>query len=395
MKLASLCLLLAGGIAQADEIDPKQAAAARYLEVARTLKGEGKLAEACAQYEIAFKAVASEPTLSELSECYRALTKQLHGAKQDSSTVCARIMSDASVTPSKETRTAVATCHTARADALIDAKDYQPACEAAEAAVTAVDSPANVVFAAGCHRDAGKLGRAWRRLLDAKTKLVSAPNAELDRLIVELLSAVRPGRVLVAIPSEATVEVDQQPITKQGISIAGAEPEKDSQGTIGYPLDAGTHTLTVTAAGQPSVEKTITIVDGSLERVTIEFSPPSAGETIVVRESPRKKIGWITIAAGGVVGLAGLYFGYDALAKQGDADDLCPTGRDCSQDAIDLNEKAGRSASISNVMVGVGLVGAAIGTYLVLTAPKAKERSARITPAAGPGAFGFTISGGF
>ncbi len=392
MKLSPVLVLLLGvQLAHADEVDPKQAAAQRYLELANTLKSQGKLADACAQLEIAFKAVASGAMLSELSTCYRALTAQLVAAKQDSSTVCSRIVSDASVTPSKETRTAVAACHTARADALLDVKDFTPACEAAEAAVAADGTATSLVFAAGCHRDAGKLGRAWRRLLDAKTKLATAPDSEVDRLVVELLSAMRPGRVIVEIPVDATVQIDGAPITRQGISIAGSAPDKDVQGTIGYPLDAGAHKLTVIASDKPPVEKAITIVDGNLERVSIELekpTPPSPPPQTLTPKSARRQAGWITIAASGVVGAAGLYFGYDALSKQGDANDLCPTRDNCSSEARDLNDKAGRAANISNALVGVAVVGAAVGTVLILTAPK----ETRISVSASPTGGGVTLS---
>jgi hypothetical protein len=208
-----------------------------------------------------------------------------------------------------------------------------------------------------------------------------------------MFSALQPGRVIVQVSRESMIEIDSEPVPKFGVSIAGLPPvEKDSHGSIGLPLDQGKHKVHVSS---PPFDSEFEVVDGRLDRIAGE-TPATPDEPKPIKTDPtptqtdpprqpaivppvvdspahptsaRRKIGWITIAGGAAVGVVGLYFGYDAISKQSDADDLCNTGKNCSDAAIALNDKAARSANVSNVLVGIGLVGAGIGTYLVLTAP--------------------------
>src|SRR5262245_18194117 len=76
----------------------------------------------------------------------------------------------------------------------------------------------------------------------------------------------------------------------------------------------------------------------------------------------------LIVGGAGVVSIGiGAYFGVRALAKRSDSDKECP-GERCTARGVSLNDEAISSAWISNVGLGLGIVGVAAGTYLFLTA---------------------------
>jgi hypothetical protein len=81
--------------------------------------------------------------------------------------------------------------------------------------------------------------------------------------------------------------------------------------------------------------------------------------------------------------------GEAALGKRRDYDRTCNSGQ-CNQSLYD----SGRSMAIaSDVFLGIGLVGVAVTTALVLVPPR--EHRLALTPAAGPSGGGLTLTGRF
>jgi serine/threonine-protein kinase len=80
-------------------------------------------------------------------------------------------------------------------------------------------------------------------------------------------------------------------------------------------------------------------------------------------------LGW-TLLGVGAVGLGvGTYFGIRALDKKAESDSICDKN-ECSEEqaeAVELHDEAVTSAWISNVAIGVGIVGAGLGAFLLLT----------------------------
>jgi hypothetical protein len=90
-------------------------------------------------------------------------------------------------------------------------------------------------------------------------------------------------------------------------------------------------------------------------------------------------LGGFGVAALGV----GTYFGIAAIAQRKDADGKGCGGDICtSPGGADLNNKAVTSAWISDVAIGIGLVGVGVATYWLLTSPRAPTSaiSSSMTP---------------
>jgi hypothetical protein len=383
MKLV-FALLFASSLAHADLVsDPGEEAARRFVSEADALTAQGKHDEACRKLEAAMSMATSEPTRVKLSACYGVVINQALTANPDA-VVCERV--EAMARSSESFTSALATCYKAHASALLDRNNVPRACQLAEQASGVAPTAANLAFAGGCFASIHRLGHAWALFVAANDKAISTSDATVRAQLTELTATIAPARLIVALPRDATATLDGVAIPPTGLAIAGAQPAKDSLGTSGFPVDAGKHQLAATSNGK-RYEREVELVDGKLALVTPEWSPdrkvvPPPPPPPVVR-SHRRRTGWIAIGASAVVGAAGLYFGFDALSKQGDADDLCPSGTNCSTQAIDLNDKAGRSANLSNVLVGAALVGTAVGTYLVLTAPNETRVSISASPLGG------------
>ncbi|HEU4533826.1 MAG TPA: hypothetical protein VFS00_06895, partial [Polyangiaceae bacterium] len=100
----------------------------------------------------------------------------------------------------------------------------------------------------------------------------------------------------------------------------------------------------------------------------------------------QRTVGFIVGGTGAAALLVGGYFGLRAIGKAGDVDERCPEARCTDAGAIALNDEAGRAATISNVALGLGLVGVGVGAFLVLTAKPGDAKPAAGRSAAPAGA---------
>jgi acetaldehyde dehydrogenase (acetylating) len=103
--------------------------------------------------------------------------------------------------------------------------------------------------------------------------------------------------------------------------------------------------------------------------------------SLVVREdgSQARKWGKISLVAGGVGLVIGGVFGVMAMSAKSDADELFKAGN-AGFKAKD--EDASTNAAVSTVGFGIGLVGAAIGTYLLVTAKSDRPHHGGLWPTA-------------
>ncbi len=110
-------------------------------------------------------------------------------------------------------------------------------------------------------------------------------------------------------------------------------------------------------------------------------------------------LGYVLIGVGAVGVGVGSYFGVQALSTKSDAEGLCPDvggSRRCPASANDTLSSNKRDAIIADVGIGIGVVAAAVGTYLVITGGKSSETaSARLSPLAGPHGGGVRLTGTF
>jgi hypothetical protein len=160
------------------------------------------------------------------------------------------------------------------------------------------------------------------------------------------------------------------------------------------PIDGGEHVVRASAPGMEPFATTLVLANEG-DAQTIEIPPlttaaaaiaappakmpltaaaiaaPAALNSTVGSTSEkrnlRRTLAW-TIGAAGIaqLGIAG-YFGLHAVDEHRRSNDLCPGGQCTSQLGVDLNNDAGRAADAATVLTVTGLVGVAVGVYLLVT----------------------------
>jgi hypothetical protein len=134
-------------------------------------------------------------------------------------------------------------------------------------------------------------------------------------------------------------------------------------------------------------------------------TPPAANEepspsgTSPTTGSPTPVLGYVLIGVGAVGIGTGAFFGIRALGSKSDAEELCTESagsRRCPASASDSISSSTRSAVIADVGIGVGLVAAAVGTYLIIKSKSAESAtSAHVRAGAGPRGGSLSLVGTF
>jgi hypothetical protein len=247
----------------------------------------------------------------------------------------------------------------------------------------------------GCNERQGKFAAAVRAFL-VGSRLASKQGdrereAEGQRRASELgpktsSLSVRVGRA----PSGLVVKSDGEIVTPDEL-------------VSGLPVDPGQHVVTAEASGYAPFRTTVRVErpGQSLVVDVPALTPVSGGEAVAVTPSSGGPpvagyvVGGLGIAALGV----GSVFGVMALSNYSKAEEQCSSGR-CPDrpKAVDTVDRANTQAWVANAGLGLGLVGVAVGSYLVFFSPSPKS-SASARPAVGvtlaPGAAGLGLSGRF
>jgi hypothetical protein len=230
---------------------------------------------------------------------------------------------------------------------------------------------------ADCEEHIGKLVNAEKHWIAARDRGAGEGNeparAEAQRRL-SLLEARLPKlsiRGAAALPQGTEVLWDGTPLG----AVALGSP---------VPADPGTHPLVVRAAGHQDLRYEVGLTEGQVTSVDVTVGPSM--RPVLVAEpvetgghSSRRTIGFV-IGGVGIVGIGiGSYLALHAISLHGDSNDACTPG--CTQNGASLNNQAITYANLANVGFGVGLVGLAVGTYLVVTSP---SRSTTVAPIVGP-----------
>jgi tetratricopeptide (TPR) repeat protein len=245
-----------------------------------------------------------------------------------------------------------------------------------------------------CHERQGKLATAWAEYAAAARLSNAQGRPERAEVANRRAAELDPRLARIVINAEAPLPPDLR--IKRGTETVGL-------GTLGttVPVDAGTHLVSASAAGYRSWSMPLTVVDGETKTVEVPALEPETPIEPTATEparavfdrptAPRESdtrggtpsTGW-WIGGVGVVALGiGAGFGLASLASYSSAEKQCPTKRDCSSDAQTARNRAETQAWVADVALGLGLVGVALGTYVILTSksddPPAKT-SIRVAP---------------
>lgn len=247
-----------------------------------------------------------------------------------------------------------------------------------------------------CHEKQGKIATAWTEFREARAmaKKDNRPDREgaADTAIAKLEPML--SKISVIVSADAKV-------AGMSVEIDGLPLPEAAWGTP-FPVDPGTRNVVVKAPGYREWRSTVEIGKtagvanvnvpklekagaGGASPVPSTSSsatkpPPAASSGSNTTEPPKsvpdapmhptRKTGFIL----GGVGLAfigiGSIAGSVAISKDGEADEACEKPMTCDADAVALSKEAVTLAHVSTATFAIGLAGVALGTVLVVIAPK-------------------------
>lgn len=275
-----------------------------------------------------------------------------------------------------------------------DANDWPVACAKFARSYELEPSPGALLNLGDCEEHRDRLATAWRHFHKLADQLPDTD--ERKELATRRAAAVlaRAPRLRV---SRAHADTPCT-VTRDGLVVA------EATFGVAVPVDAGAHSLRVSAAGRKPAAYDLVLQDGELRNVEIDVGavvakdppitavitlPPPAPEPNA--PVPRQRIaGWILVGAGATSFLVGLGFAGAALGAEGATKGLC-VGSVCRDaGAVANHERAKTLALAADLMLGFGIALAATGVVLVLTAPRS-----RVAVSLAPWAGGLSLGGTF
>ena len=284
------------------------------------------------------------------------------------------------------------------------AGDFEAALEAFQEAYRIAPHPNVRVNMANCYERLGRPAEAvyhFERFLAEADGSSPAQRTEVETALTRLRRTI--GELALSCsPSDAQIRIDDGP---------AMEPTA----TRGMLLTAGTHNLTVVRDGYQTAQRSFIVAGGGTVSLDVVLDPvvgvasdpalgplPPAAEPIEPRDEPGGgfAIGTPTIIAGAVTGallISCAVTGAMALSAEGDFDDavarsndssLSPQDREKARlDGLDAADSADGLATVTDLLLVAGLVGAGVTTYLFLSSDDGESDGSSST-------VGSTISGG-
>lgn len=226
---------------------------------------------------------------------------------------------------------------------------------------------------ADCHEKLGRLATAWAEFR-AAMELAHNRGDEREAYARDRADKLAPrvSKVVFEQRAGATgvhVELDGRDVT----ALIG----------VPIPVDPGEHSIATRSDEHATAITTIAVEpEGRTRSVTIPTESTAAFDGVEVEAAPvgspgrtRKLVGFAVIGLGAVATTTGLYFGARARNRWNDSRAFCDDQNRCDAQGGRLVDDARSAATISTVLVGAGLAAAAIGTVVVLTAPRESVRS--------------------
>lgn len=291
--------------------------------------------------------------------------------------------------------------------ALMNAGRYAEACpKLAES--QRLDPAGGTLLALGlCHEGEGKFATAWAELNEALAVATRDKNDVRIDTAKTHIAAIEPKLPHVVVKVPAADALDGFALTIDGTPL----PKAAWGGPI--PIDPGAHEIRATAPKKATWTTTFEAAVGAQRDVEVAplADAPTSDATPVsgTAGSSKRTIGWIVGGVSLVALGVGGYFGVRAISKRHESNDQCPADNQCTPDGKSLNDDAKSAATISTVLVGVGIAGAAVATWLVLSSGGASDASSsssststssswasvRVTPLVGPTGGALSIGGAF
>jgi hypothetical protein len=269
---------------------------------------------------------------------------------------------------------------------LVEQGHYAEACPKFAESLRLDRGIGTMLWLADCYESNGQTASAWASFKeaaaaaalahDAREKVATARVAKLESKLTT---------VAILVPPEAAVRGLE--VRRDGVILGPAE------WGIGVPVDPGIHAIDATAplhkpwttsVELPAKPGLVSVTIPVLEPTPAEPAPAPetrepagtpetvAPQAATTRTWSTQRIAGAVVAGAGVVSLGvGLYFGLDAKSTY----DASNTGGHCVNNQCDpqgLQDRSGAysRASVSTLLVGVGLAAVAGGAVLYFTAPR-------------------------
>ena len=286
-----------------------------------------------------------------------------------------------------------------RAKALMAQGKHEEACPMLRESYKSDPAPGTLLNLALCHERIGKTASAWGefRVVEQQSRAASPPREDRVKIAREHAEKLEPrlSRIKLVVPAATRTA---------GLVIKIDGEEKGEPLWSGVPVDPGTRTVEATATHKkPTVMKVKIDDEGVLQTVTIpalaDAAPPASAAGVEQMEEyaenrARRTTGFVVGGLGLAVLATGAVFGVAAVINDSEAKKCaapCTRGAGAGErDAA--TDRAFAFANIANVTVPLGLLGAAIGGYLVLSAGPSKKPLAFSTMTS-PSLAGLSMSG--
>jgi hypothetical protein len=249
-----------------------------------------------------------------------------------------------------------------------------------------------------CHEREGKMASAWGEFTEVVERATRSHEPERVEFAKQHLAAVEPKLSRVALQVTHPPEGFQ---LKVDTRVLG----EGAWGSL-IPIDPGPHAVEATAPGKKPFKQTLNVAPGpsSAELVipTLEDDPNAKP----VDRTMQRNVGFVLAGVGGAALVAGVVTGIVYLGKRGDYNDCDVqqgSERPCSWTSEEDGDKRSSAETfgwVSTASIGVGVVGVAAGTILILTSRTSESRppatgKVRLAPVVGARGGGLSLGGVF
>lgn len=301
---------------------------------------------------------------------------------------------------------------------LMDEQKYAAACPKLAESQRLDPGTGTLILLAACHEREGKLAAAWSEYVEALAQASQAGRRDRIKAAEDGVKRVSPRLSRLAVTVRSDAKVPGLVVKVDGVTLAEASWGSST------PSDPGEHVVEATAPGHIGVTKKVTFGVTSETR-TVEIGPldvapvpvptqPSTPASAVPApasaepassavpphavppppvhpvQTPAYLVGGIGVASL----VVGAYFGLSARSDTRSANLLCPEKTCANDEALARNDSAGKAAKVSNVFVGLGLVGVGVGAYLWVHSGTSNS-GIRLGPTVASGRAGLSAEGAF
>jgi len=284
-----------------------------------------------------------------------------------------------------------------RARQLMHEGDYVEACRKLGQSLKLERATGTLMNLGLCNEKLGRTASAWVDYNEALSLAVKNADAEREATARQRLREVEPHLRRISVEPPAGHQAGAW-LVIDDIQLGG-----EAFGTA-LPLDTGPHHVRAGAPKFSEVELNFALSEASppvthlsLPRLAPVLEPLTAASPRPTRATPpdtgSDRLRLVLLGSSLGVGVAGLatsgYFGWRAANSWQDRNRRCTAG--CDEGAVAAGQSAKSFAQASDVALGAGLVGLALGGYLFFSTPHHRA----LTVTAGPGSGALLLRASF